>query len=915
MTTRSSVSLAKIGFEFLAFVLLQSVGLTEEHGSTEASRYELILDTWTSEDDEEPVAPERVPLKMAVRNLVPNLMYPDECLEILLNGTLHMRHPDGSESTKSLDVWLGERPGSIRAGELAVHPAKLSADESFDLANGGRHVIWWRYGRHRSNTLSFEREPTVYLDGHSGSVHDVAASPDGSYVASVGADGRVVMRALARPAETRVFGPYGGVVRCVSFSQEGDTLFAAGDFRSFSVLRVDLATGAEDIIGVPTKGSIFRVLSFDRDSKLACFTGGAHFHLIDLLTRRQIKAVKIARALRGKAAAEEAVASPDREHFAVVSSTLLGHFYRPPWRLMIFDQTGNKVLSHTLRKRGFGASNLHLAFRGDSTLALCSRNGGGITLWSRPSRGGRWQPVDRRIYVPWGESSTFSFSQDGKIVWLTQGRTILGVSAAPPRTRFQPSTIVFRRELNIGKKKGKWAAGPIRSIAVVPNGQLLVAGLWDGRVALVRTSFGHTFWQERAQSVTAIQPASSLAPMNDLRAELLHAFRLRTPKYSGTQKRIAKALVELGDRSVIPELEKMLTSPDRRTRCNTGLVLAGLADERGLDAVMAEANDKDPRRVVVVMRFGLGGGGYSEKSQVCYDRDHAMHVLAEIGDRRAAPVLIEALKEEDERSWVAAVALGDLRDERALPALRAMLAQSHFRRRVCAAYGLAGCGAPEGVPMLIEFLGARQPLHRWLASCFVEELRYERAIVKMIRRPAAEFLVKLRDERGVAALIRARKSRDPVVRVCAAKALGATGDKEAVRTLRSMLRDRTSRVRLVAALGLSRRGEAAGSSTLVELLTHENWRTRRGSAFALGQLGDTRGVPALIRALKDEHASARIAAAEALGHIADRRAIRALSDALDDTDACPSSGLGTVRRTAMMAIWRIQQGSQDQEAR
>lgn len=83
---------------------------------------------------------------------------------------------------------------------------------------------------------------------------------------------------------------------------------------------------------------------------------------------------------------------------------------------------------------------------------------------------------------------------------------------------------------------------------------------------------------------------SSAPPTNATKAAsaetLLQEFK--TVPYYFQQFEVGKKLVALNDKSVLPEMEKLLQAEDRNVRMNAGYVLAKLGDERGFLAVLSE---------------------------------------------------------------------------------------------------------------------------------------------------------------------------------------------------------------------------------------------------------------------------------------------------------------------------------------
>ncbi len=243
-------------------------------------------------------------------------------------------------------------------------------------------------------------------------------------------------------------------------------------------------------------------------------------------------------------------------------------------------------------------------------------------------------------------------------------------------------------------------------------------------------------------------------------AQLIEAFG--SAEVFWVQRKSADELVKHGDRSVIPAIEKYLDSESRLERCNAGLVLAGLGDERGLAAIIAELRDKSPRAV------RPGQVTSSKSSQTAQDRYYAAHALGALGDKRAVPVLIEHLQDE-EINYKAAIALGKIGDSSAVPALSGMLNHKNPDRRLWAAYALAKLNDPAGVPALADIL--------LNASSWIR------------RRHAADVLGTFGDSRAVPVLLRAIGDESPDVVVVAIRALGKLGDKSALPRLEKLLGD------------------------------------------------------------------------------------------------------------------------------
>src|SRR5712692_5414736 len=121
-------------------------------------------------------------------------------------------------------------------------------------------------------------------------------------------------------------------------------------------------------------------------------------------------------------------------------------------------------------------------------------------------------------------------------------------------------------------------------------------------------------------------------------AELLQQFETTTVFWR--QFEVAKAIVAANDTSVLPKLQSWLTHEDRHLRGNAALVFAGLGDSRGFDVIAAILRDHFERPE----GQGIPGGRWSVQGQIRADRYYAAHLLGDLKDPRAVPILVPLLK-------------------------------------------------------------------------------------------------------------------------------------------------------------------------------------------------------------------------------------------------------------------------------
>jgi len=143
---------------------------------------------------------------------------------------------------------------------------------------------------------------------------------------------------------------------------------------------------------------------------------------------------------------------------------------------------------------------------------------------------------------------------------------------------------------------------------------------------------------------------------------------------------VAKKIVALHDKSVLPRLELWLRCEDMRRRGNAAFVFARLGDDRGLEIIKTILDDRSPKRAV----YEIDSAGHpSPALQIRADRYYAAHLLGDLKDVRAVPILIPLLKDEDVKE-VVPWSLGEIGDKSAIPSLKEALADKDLTMRASA---------------------------------------------------------------------------------------------------------------------------------------------------------------------------------------------------------------------------------------
>ncbi|HTA42129.1 MAG TPA: HEAT repeat domain-containing protein [Bryobacteraceae bacterium] len=166
------------------------------------------------------------------------------------------------------------------------------------------------------------------------------------------------------------------------------------------------------------------------------------------------------------------------------------------------------------------------------------------------------------------------------------------------------------------------------------------------------------------------------------------------------QFELAKAIVAANETSVLSRLEPWLTHEDRHLRGNAAFIFARLGDPRGFDVIVAILSDgSEKRKVDKISSVGTP----SIQAQIREDRYYAAHLLGDLRDPRAIPILVPLLKDPDV-SYIVPWSLGQIGTGSAITPLIELLSDPNPSMRVLAIYALVELKATEALPRLRQLL-------------------------------------------------------------------------------------------------------------------------------------------------------------------------------------------------------------------
>lgn len=295
-----------------------------------------------------------------------------------------------------------------------------------------------------------------------------------------------------------------------------------------------------------------------------------------------------------------------------------------------------------------------------------------------------------------------------------------------------------------------------------------------------------------------------------------------------------------------------LRDEDWAIREEAATSLGMLGDRRAVEPLLLLLRDEDRsvRQAAIGALIQLGEAAVPALAGVARHADPGVQeavvgILAEVGDERALPELVQALKS---LNWIvrsqAAKALGRIRAAESVPLLLPLLQDKVKAVRVETGLALAALG-PVALSNLVEALGH----HEWLVRLHaVEALGRMKAVEAVdpllyvlfndadaaVREDAIRALGEIADRRATAFLLKVIE--EPGLRPLAIDALGRIGDPGAVPAL-IPIANGTARPEV------SRMIAGCGDAWTEEMLAMP------AAVRALGLIGDERALPTLAAAL------------------------------------------------------------------
>jgi len=382
-------------------------------------------------------------------------------------------------------------------------------------------------------------------------------------------------------------------------------------------------------------------------------------------------------------------------------------------------------------------------------------------------------------------------------------------------------------------------------------------------------------WQAAADLATALQWLNPLAwfARRAMRREQERACDDQVLEQGTSSPEYAEHLVEIA-RAVGSRRGGRVVGPHRQSEL--GLRIQGLLEPAYSRTRLTSVPAWGMAAIALLLGLGISGATFAPPPTTPQNTQE-LWALTTDKSPEALDVLLTQLEDPDpERRGLAALSLGERRDDEARRPLIAALSDPDPFVRENAAVALVGFGGSEAIRAVVRLTGDSVTSVRSVSTWVLGELGSEvalRALLALIdvesdahtRSMAVAAVTRITDQDFVPHLVSRLATPDETLRLDLVHALGMSAEPAVVPVLTEIIvRDESPMVRGTAIRALGEIDDPGRLDAWLAAMADSTWQVRNQSLLQLATLEEPRAHDAVIEALRDSQHQVRLNAAWAL---------------------------------------------------
>ena len=393
-------------------------------------------------------------------------------------------------------------------------------------------------------------------------------------------------------------------------------------------------------------------------------------------------------------------------------------------------------------------------------------------------------------------------------------------------------------------------------------------------------------------NITAVEALDSLMDLLQYRIKEIHDLLINT-------------IVKIGKKTDVNQISKYMNMGNLNIKKMIPLILGKIQDDKSVAVLIDLLSDENPivrKHSVKALEKFIRPSDKNLKSIIFMLNDEdidvkktAIHVLGNIGSKKAINPLINLLKDKDKDVRNKTIKALDkiLVKSKSFDAIYDILKKKDvFAKREAIKLLSAASDDPHALTIAIKLFNSKDSRIRNLALNAVLKIlgnKLDEQIIEglkakewQIRKNCAKILGEIREENSIDLLLNLLNDQKSAVRKSASNSLANFENSEIIKKVTIYLKDDNWRIRRAVVNVLIKIGTNEALEPLIACLNDKDSYIQGWAAKSLGKLKNIKDLSPIVQLLKNKDQKIRISAINALADIGDKKAVEPLINALGD---------------------------------